>query len=98
MDAVDAAQALHTAMAELPLHALTDAHLHALIAEMERVEGHAREMQRRLIGQLISQGAPTRLGGTSWAEVLARRLRISPAEAQRRIATAVYSAPHSTAV
>jgi len=41
-----------------------------------------------LIGQLIAQGDPAVFGGASWADVLSRRLRISPAEAQRRIAEA----------
>jgi hypothetical protein len=46
-------------------------------------------LDRRLIGQLITEGDPAMFGAASWADVLSRRLRISPGEAQRRIAEAL---------
>ena len=55
---------------------------------LEEVDKDITALDRRLIGQLITQGDPAIAGGASWADVLARRLRISPGEAQRRIAEA----------
>ena len=47
---------------------------------------------RRLIGRLITEADPAQFGDAAWAHVLSRRLRISPGEAQRRIAEAIYAA------
>jgi hypothetical protein len=98
LDTVEAAEVLYSTMADVPLHTLTNTQLQVLITHCERLEARAHAVSRRLIGQMISQGPPARFGGKSWAEVLARRLRISQAEAQRRIAEAVYEGPLSTAV
>jgi hypothetical protein len=51
-----------------------------------------KAFDRRLIGRLITEADPFQFGGATWAEVLSRRLRISPGEAQKRIAEAVYAA------
>ena len=45
-------------------------------------------LDRRLIGQMVTEGDPALFGGAAWADVLSRRLRISRGEAQRRITEA----------
>ena len=86
--ALDAAEASYRALASLPLEALTRPEKTELLRRLGEIDNKMAAMDRRLIGQLITQGDPAMFGGTSWADVLARRLRISPGEAQRRIAEA----------
>jgi hypothetical protein len=52
-----------------------------------------QEVERRLTGRLVASGSPSQFGARTWADVLAQRLRISPGEAQRRIAEAVSGDP-----
>jgi hypothetical protein len=86
--ALDAAEASYRQLAALPLEALTRPEKTELLKRLGEVDKKIAALDRRLIGQLIAQGDPAMFGGTSWAEVLSRRLRISPGEAQRRIAEA----------
>ena len=86
--ALDSAEASYRKLAALPLEALTRPDKQALLKRLEEVDKEMTALDRRLIGQLITQGDPAIASGASWADVLARRLRISPGEAQRRIAEA----------
>ena len=86
--ALDAAEASYRELASLPLEALTRPEKTALLKRLGDIDKKMAALDRRLIGQLISQGDPAMFGGTSWADVLSRRLRISPGEAERRIAEA----------
>jgi hypothetical protein len=83
--ALDAAEAGYRKLASLPLEALTRPEKQELLRWFDELEKKMRALDRRLIGQLISKGDPAVFGGASWADVLSRRLRISPGEAQRRI-------------
>jgi hypothetical protein len=85
LDAVDASQ---RKLAALPLEALTRPEKQALLKRLEDLDKKMKTFDRRLIGQLITEADPALFGGATWAEVLSRRLRISPGEAQRRIAEA----------
>ncbi len=78
---------------EMPLHTLTLSERVSLLQQIDELGKEAAAFDRRLIGRLITEAAPAQFGGASWADVLSRRLRISLAEAQRRVATAIYSAP-----
>ena len=91
--ALDAAEASYRELASLPLEALTRPEKTALLKRLGEIDKKIAALDRRLIGQLIAQGDPAMFGGTSWADVLSRRLRISPGEAQRRIAEALSAAP-----
>jgi hypothetical protein len=86
--ALDAAEASYRNLAALPLEALTRPEKTELLKRLGEIDKKMVALDRRLIGQLITQGDPAMFGATSWADVLSRRLRISPGEAQRRIAAA----------
>jgi len=86
--ALDAAEASYRALSALPLEALTRPEKTALLQRLGDIDKKMVALDRRLIGQLITQGDPAMFGAASWADVLSRRLRISPGEAQRRIAEA----------
>lgn len=88
MAALDAAEASYRELASLPLEALTRPEKQELLTRLEGIDKKMVALDRRLIGQLIAQGDPGMFGGASWADVLSRRLRISPGEAERRIAEA----------
>jgi hypothetical protein len=87
--ALDAAEASYRQLAALPLEALTRPEKTELLKRLGEIDKKMVALDRRLIGQLITQGDPAMFGSTSWADVLSRRLRISPGEAQRRIADAM---------
>ena len=89
LDRLDAAD---RAMAALPLAELTPRELDEVLRRLDRSASLADHLEQRLLGRLIAIGDPARLGGSTWAEVLSRHLRISPAEAQRRIARATHAA------
>ena len=89
---LDAVEAGCQALATFPLETLSRAELHALLARLEKLDKEWLALDRKLIGRLFTEADPTNFGGASWADVLSRRLRISPGEAQRRIAEAIYAA------
>ena len=91
--ALDAGEAGYRQLASLPLEALTRPEKTALLKRLGEMDKKIVALDRRLIGQLITQGDPAMFGAASWADVLARRLRISHGEAQRRIAEAVDRMP-----
>lgn len=78
--ALDAIESGCRALSALPLEALTRPDTYALLARLEAVDKASAALSRRVIGRLIYEADP--------AAALSRRLRISPAEAQRRIAEA----------
>jgi hypothetical protein len=90
---IDAIMRAQNELLDMPLHILTLSERVSLLRQIDELGKKAAAFDRRLIGQLISEGAPAQFGGASWAEVLSRRLRISRAEAERRVAAAIYTAP-----
>jgi hypothetical protein len=70
------------------LETLTRPDKQALLKRLEELGKKTTALDRRLIGQMVTDGDPALFGGASWADVLSRRLRISRGEAQRRIAEA----------
>ena len=95
--ALDAAEASYRNLAALPLEALTRPEKTELLKRLGEIDKKMVALDRRLIGQLITQGDPAMFGATSWADVLSRRLRISPGEARRRIAAATSTPSRSSA-
>lgn len=86
--ALDAIEAGYRAVATFPLETLSRSEGRALLVRLERLEKEWVALDRKVLGRLISDGDPATFGGQSRADVLSRRLRISPGEAQRRIAEA----------
>ena len=91
LDVFDAVDAFYGTLAALPVGALNRAEAQALLERVDKLEGHLAALDRRILGRLIAQGTPAQFGSRTWTEVLSQRLRISPAEAQRRIAAAAIS-------
>ena len=89
--ALDAVDAAHRRLLALPLHTLTRSERIELLQKIDELGKRLAAFDRRLVGRLITEAAPAQFGGASWPEVLSRRLRISRAEAERRVAAAVYS-------
>ena len=89
LDRLDAAD---RSLAALSLSEMTPRELEEVLRRLDRSIALADELQQRLLGRLITIGNPVRMGGATWAEVLSRHLRISPAEAQRRVARAAHAA------
>jgi hypothetical protein len=93
VSALDAIKAGYRAVAAFPLETLSRAEKQALLARLEELDKDWVAVDRRLIGQLVADGEPAMVGASSWTDVLSRRLRISPGEAQRRIADATGATP-----
>jgi hypothetical protein len=89
--ALDAVDAAHRRLLALPVHTLTRSERIELLQKIDELGKRLAAFDRRLVGRLITEAAPAQFGGASWPEVLSRRLRISRAEAERRVAAAAYS-------
>ncbi len=74
-------EAAYKEVAALRLEALSRTDLYALLARLDRLDRQRAELDRRLMGRLLAEG------GTA-AKDVARRLRISAGEAQRRMTAA----------
>lgn len=88
LSALDAADTAWQALAALPINTLRPSDQRALLIRLDSMEKKLAALQRRLLGRLVAGPTPIEFAGAPWAEVLARRLRISVGEAQRRIAEA----------
>ncbi len=86
--ALDTVERACRAVAALPFHTLKPADQRALLIQLDELEKVLAAKQRQLLGHMVAGPAPVEFAGAPWAKVLARRLRISEAEAQRRIAEA----------
>jgi len=93
LEKLDALKQAQNELLGMPLHTLTLSERVSLLQQVDELGKKATAFDRRLIGRLITEAAPAQFGGASWAEVLSRRLRISRAEAERRVAAAIYSSP-----
>lgn len=86
--ALDTVDHAHRAVTALPFATLAPADQRALLVELDALEKLLAAKQRQLLAQMVSGPPPVEFAGAPWAKVLARRLRISEGEAQRRIADA----------
>ena len=86
MAAVDAIVA---GLADLQSASVDDVTHPELLAQLDRLKSVTWALpavEQRILARLASESDPKALGGTSLANVLATRMRISPREARRRIA------------
>jgi hypothetical protein len=81
--ALEAVESGYRELSVLPLEALSRADRYALLERLETFDKASAGLSRRLIGRLLAEADPA-----SPAGALARRLRISPGDAQRRVAEA----------
>jgi Domain of unknown function (DUF222) len=86
--ALDAIEAGYRTVSTFPLETLSRSEGQALLVRLEKLEQKWVALDRKLLGRLVSEADPAMFVGASQADVLARRLRISPGEARRRIAEA----------
>jgi hypothetical protein len=86
--ALGAVDNAHRAVAALSFQPLQPADQRALLVRLDALEKLLALKQRQLLGRMVAGSAPAEFAGAPWAEVLARRLRISVGEAQRRIGEA----------
>ncbi|MGV9797596.1 DUF222 domain-containing protein [Mycobacterium sp. NPDC003449] len=86
-DALDHLNAACKEIDALSVHALTRTELQEVLSRLNAGEKRLATVQQRLLGRMVAtdNAAPPQFDP---AAVLARRLRISPAEARRRIADA----------
>lgn len=86
-DAFDQLNAVCKEFDALSVHAMTRTELQEVLQQLHAGEQRLASVQQRLLGRMVATNtaAPPKFDP---AEVLARRLRISPAEARRRIADA----------
>ncbi|GEM_PF-3355859 len=88
LDAADDALSAFQALTDLPVHTLRPADQRALLLRLDAMERRLASLQRRLLARLVTGPPPVQFAGAPWAEVLARRLRTSVGEAEKRIAEA----------
>ena len=88
LNALDAADAAWQSLAALPIHTLPPRDQRAVLLRLDAMERTVAALQRRLLGALVAGPTPVEFAGAPWAEILARRLRISVGEARRRISEA----------
>ena len=94
--ALDIVDRAHRAVAALPFHTLQPADQRALLISLDELEKVLAATQRQLLGHMVTGPPPVEFAGAPWAKVLARRLRISEGEAQRRITQAQAQAQAGT--
>ncbi|KUH96201.1 hypothetical protein [Mycobacterium sp. IS-1556] len=80
-DVLTALESAYKQVAALRLDDLSRTDLYALIERLDRLDHQRAALDRRLLGRLLA------VGGSS-AKDVARRLRISQGEAQRRLGQA----------
>ncbi|GJF09850.1 hypothetical protein NGTWS0302_04340 [Mycolicibacterium cyprinidarum] len=86
--ALDVVDDAFRTLAAVPFQRLRPGDQRALLLRLDATEKQLTALQRRLLGRMVATPPPPQFAGAAWAEVLARRLRISVGEAQRRIAEA----------
>ena len=96
-DAVQTALAGHlaatAALADSDFTGFDTAELLAMQSQREQQARTQAMIDHRIQAALMAQAAPHKIGGKSWKDVLATRMRISGKEASRRVAAAVDLGP-----
>jgi hypothetical protein len=83
--ALDTLDAAFDTVADMPMDALTHRQVLTVMDRMERLTRRMPIVGHRLIARLAAEASPVELGAKSLRDVLRDRLRISGADARRRI-------------
>lgn len=86
-------RAAHDALAVLPLDTLSHRELLAVLGELEVVNRQLPTQSHRILARLVAEAAPAKLGAKTIPDLLATRLRVSQAEAKRRVRDAANLGP-----
>ncbi|BAX95699.1 hypothetical protein MSTE_00355 [Mycobacteroides stephanolepidis] len=93
MSPIDDLLATGTAVVESSCDELNNPELLSALRQLEIAQRKITAASHALTARLVERGSPVALGGTSFAEVLARHLSISTATARRRLADAAHLGP-----
>ncbi|OHU30738.1 hypothetical protein BKG76_03145 [Mycobacteroides franklinii] len=93
MSSIGVLEAAVDAVCADTLDGLSNAEVLAVLARVEVAQRRLLSASHAGIAQLVRQASPVELGGTSFPDVLSRRLHISRGAARRRIADAQQLAP-----
>ena len=77
VDVLTSVEATYKEVAALRLEKLSRTDLYALLARLDKLDRQRAALDRRRVGRLLAVGGPS-------AKDVAKRLRISPGEVQRR--------------
>lgn len=77
VDVLTSVEATYKEVAALRLEKLSRTDLYALLERLDKLDRQRAALDRRLVGRLLAVGGPS-------AKDVAKRLRISPGEVQRR--------------
>ncbi len=93
--AIATMRAAYDELAGLGLDTLTHPELLAVLGELETLCRQLPTQSHRILARLTAEASPMGLGATTWRDVLTGRLRISRAEAGRRLAEASELGPRT---
>lgn len=96
MASLNAIEAAYDQLEQCSFDALSAEELVAVLTRREALAWRAPVIDHRILARLAAEGNPGVLGASSLAVALAERLRISTAEAQRRLADATDLGPRAT--
>jgi hypothetical protein len=91
-------RAAYDELASLPLDALTHRELVDMLGELEILTRQLPAQSHRILARLIAEASPQELGGKTLPDVVAMRLRVSRAEAKRRVRDAASLGPRCSIV
>lgn len=92
---LDAVEAAYDQLEHCSLDALNADELVAVLARRETLAWRAPVVDHRILARLVTDGDPGALGACSLTKALAERLRISSANARRRLAEAAELGPRA---
>ena len=93
--AIATMRAAYDELAGLELDTLTHPELLSVLGDLETLTRRLPTQSHRILTRLAAEASPVQFGATSWREVLSGRLRISRAEARRRLADATELGPRT---
>jgi AraC-like DNA-binding protein len=77
VDVLTSVETTYKEVAALRLDRLSRTEVYALLERLDKLERERAALDRRLVGRLLAEGGPS-------VRDVARRLRVSPGEVQRR--------------
>lgn len=82
-DVLTSVETTYREVAALRLEKLSRTDLYALLERLDKLDRQRAALDRRLVGRLLVDGGPS-------VKDVARRLRVSPGEVQRRLSEAAH--------